>query len=112
MPPIRRRALLQGVAATTFLPLLGCTDSSHEATPSPMQADGPFRHGVASGDPLADGVILWTRVTPPEGTPERIALQVIVALDADFSAVVDVQPVQARRSQDYTVKFDARDHAR
>ncbi len=23
-----------------------------------------FRHGVASGDPLADRVILWTRVTP------------------------------------------------
>ena len=24
----------------------------------------PFYHGVASGDPLADAVIIWTRVTP------------------------------------------------
>ena len=24
----------------------------------------PFYHGVASGDPLHDGIILWTRVTP------------------------------------------------
>jgi alkaline phosphatase D len=23
-----------------------------------------FRHGVASGDPLRDRVVLWTRVTP------------------------------------------------
>ena len=23
-----------------------------------------FTHGVASGDPLADGVVLWTRVVP------------------------------------------------
>ena len=25
---------------------------------------GPFYHGVASGDPLSDAVIIWTRVTP------------------------------------------------
>jgi alkaline phosphatase D len=24
----------------------------------------PFYHGVASGDPMADKVIIWTRVTP------------------------------------------------
>jgi alkaline phosphatase D len=24
----------------------------------------PFYHGVASGDPLSDRIILWTRVTP------------------------------------------------
>ena len=29
---------------------------------------GPFRHGVASGDPLTDRVILWTRVTPDESS--------------------------------------------
>ena len=25
----------------------------------------PFYHGVASGDPLTDAVIIWTRVTTP-----------------------------------------------
>jgi alkaline phosphatase D len=30
-----------------------------------------FQHGVASGDPLADRVILWTRVTPPVRGWER-----------------------------------------
>ena len=27
----------------------------------------PFYHGVASGDPLQDRVIIWTRVTPQDG---------------------------------------------
>jgi alkaline phosphatase D len=29
----------------------------------------PFRHGVASGDPRPDGVVLWTRVTAPDHAP-------------------------------------------
>ena len=27
-------------------------------------SEAVFRHGVASGDPLRDRVVLWTRVTP------------------------------------------------
>ncbi|RPI67125.1 MAG: hypothetical protein EHM43_09765, partial [Ignavibacteriae bacterium] len=27
----------------------------------------PFYHGVASGDPTSNSVILWTRVTPESG---------------------------------------------
>ena len=35
------------------------------AAPSAHAAEGPaFLHGVASGDPLPDGILLWTRVTP------------------------------------------------
>ena len=37
----------------------GCSDYD----PDPG-LPGSFQHGVASGDPLADRVILWTRVTP------------------------------------------------
>ncbi len=29
-----------------------------------LESSFPFYHGVASGDPLHDGIILWTRVTP------------------------------------------------
>jgi len=31
---------------------------------------GRFLHGVASGDPLPDAIILWTRLTPIEQTSE------------------------------------------
>ena len=32
--------------------------------PAVISSFAPFYHGVASGDPLADRVIIWTRVTP------------------------------------------------
>ena len=32
----------------------------------------PFFHGVASGDPLSDAVMLWTKVTPPTGINDDI----------------------------------------
>ena len=32
-----------------------------------------FKHGVASGDPLADRVILWTRITPEAAGADSIA---------------------------------------
>ncbi|MFD8387322.1 PhoD-like phosphatase N-terminal domain-containing protein [Streptomyces sp. NPDC059679] len=63
--PISRRTAVTAVAATAaLLPLAA------QATPA-RAADGPaFLHGVASGDPLPDGVLLWTRLTPtPEAVP-------------------------------------------
>ena len=41
---------------------------------------GTFQHGVASGDPLSDRVILWTRVTP--ASAGAIAVDCVVASDA------------------------------
>ena len=32
----------------------------------------PFYHGVASGDPLEDRVIIWTRVTPDHHQPVQV----------------------------------------
>jgi len=47
------------------------------ATPAMAQAAYAgavaFRHGVASGDPLADRVILWTRITPADPGAGEIA---------------------------------------
>lgn len=58
--PSRRQFLgqiaLGAVAAGTGLGLGGCNGDAAVS----------FRHGVASGDPLDDRVILWTRVTPSE----------------------------------------------
>ncbi len=63
-----------------------------------------FTHGIASGDPLADSLILWTRVTPDDDTAE---LFFEVALDPEFSQRVAADwlgvPDAAR---DYTVKLD------
>jgi alkaline phosphatase D len=67
-----------------------------------------FQHGVASGDPLADRVILWTRATPPaKGEPGgNIATTWVVATDPRFARVVAKGVAQARASADHTVKID------
>jgi alkaline phosphatase D len=44
-----------------------------------------FQHGVASGDPLADRVILWTRVTAGAAPVE---VEWRVARDAELADVV------------------------
>ena len=71
MPIDRRGFLRRGAASAVGLAVgaagVGCATwtGSGEAGP------GGFRHGVASGDPLADRVILWTRVTPASGDADR-----------------------------------------
>ncbi|MGD9481882.1 alkaline phosphatase D family protein [Streptomyces sp. TRM70308] len=73
-----------------------------------------FHHGVASGDPLPDGVLLWTRVTPePAATPGSglgPALEVAweVAEDAAFTRVAARGAVRTDAAADHTVKADVR----
>ncbi|HEU5290722.1 MAG TPA: alkaline phosphatase D family protein [Cyclobacteriaceae bacterium] len=65
----------------------------------------PFYHGVASGDPLNDRVIIWTRVTPVDSVPE-IEVQWQVAKDSDFSGIVAFDTITTSPARDYTVKVD------
>src|SRR5699024_11673174 len=75
-------------------------------------ADGVFRHGVASGDPMADRVILWTRATPsPEAGPGSglgapVVVSWEVALDPDFATIVRSGSVVTDAGRDHTVKVD------
>jgi alkaline phosphatase D len=89
---IRRRELLRGLgglAAYAWLPWSsGCAE---EDQPNDQRSrDQPaFLHGVASGDPLSDAVILWTRVTPVDDQPVRVRWE--LAEDAerlDLDAVI------------------------
>ena len=66
----------------------------------------PFHHGVASGDPTADSVVLWTRVTPQgTGAASRpIPVHWVVATDLDFTDVVATGSAQAVGANDFTVK--------
>lgn len=66
-------------------------------------AQGAFTHGVASGDPLQDGVILWTRFVGGDG---RIAWE--VSEDDAFASVAARGEAQASAASDFCVKVDAR----
>lgn len=65
----------------------------------------PFYHGVASGDPLPDRVIIWTRVTPTEMNT-RISVEWEIAEDPDFSSIYKSDTLSATAHRDYTVKVD------
>lgn len=84
--------------------------ASLSAAPLPVWArdlpQGAFTHGVASGDPLSDRVILWTRFAPANGGDARIAWE--ISEREDFARVTRRGHLNARAGDDYCVKVDAR----
>jgi len=66
-----------------------------------------FEHGVASGDPLDDRVILWTRATPALGHTGDITVLCEIAEDPSFERIVLSETLSSNANRDYTVKFDA-----
>ncbi|THH35490.1 alkaline phosphatase D family protein [Neolewinella litorea] len=66
----------------------------------------PFYHGVASGDPLADRVIIWTRVTPETYDGEPIEVTWVVARDTELKQSVKTGSFTTTAERDYTVKID------
>lgn len=64
-------------------------------------------HGVASGDPLQDRVILWTRVTPLDATVDEVRIGWEVSPNADFTRLVTSGSALTHRSDDFTIKVDA-----
>lgn len=113
-----RRAFLVGALATagaTFLRPLPLSAARLRAAALPA---GPlFPLGVASGDPTATGVILWTRLISPDGgTPlpaADVAIDWEVASDAAFSTVVasGTAPAVATLAHSVHVDVDGLDPA-
>lgn len=68
--------------------------------------DGPvaFNHGVASGDPQTNKVIIWTRVSPQNSGP--VPVRWIVARNRELTDVVKTGVVETTEARDYTVKAD------
>lgn len=114
LPPstgsIDRRTVLRAAGLTTGVALVAAAPLG--AAASAAAASAAFRHGVASGDPLPDGVLLWTRVTPsPDALPGSgigpdvdVAWQ--VATDPDFGSVVQSGTFHTGAFRDHTVKVD------
>ena len=100
MQDFRRRALIKATAASLgALSLRGFSVEAH--------ASAHFTHGIASGDPLADRVILWTRVLPGDGISAPLQCQWQVAEDVNFDRLVVQGETSAVPERDFTVKVDA-----
>ena len=113
-----RRSVLKGAA------LGAAAAATATARPFDLQAaaapaaSGIFGYGVASGDPTAHSLVIWTRATPPRtrrgdpvaspgsglGLPLRVRWE--VAHDPHFSKLVDRGTVLTSATSDHTVKID------
>ena len=115
-----------GLSAQSNVPALDTTSSLltlHLHTPPPLPlsiswidspspilqqyADSslqPFYHGVASGDPLAHQVIIWTRITPEQHGSIVVDWQ--IGLDSCMTEIVQEGQTTTGPIRDYTVKVD------
>ena len=65
----------------------------------------PFYHGVASGDPLPNQVIIWTRITPTSQN-ETISGRWEIAKDPEFTKYYQAGDFSTTSDRDWTVKVD------
>lgn len=103
--PVTRRDFLamsaKGVgAAVVSYGLMGCSSDDDDKG---IYAE--FLHGLASGDPSHDAVIIWTRVTPEVDGDIKVAWE--VATDANFAQLMVSGDTITNSDRDYTVKVDA-----
>lgn len=69
--------------------------------------EGPFYHGVASGDPTQEAVIIWTKATPDHHMAVNVGWK--VSDRSDMSNVLYDGQVLTDSSTNYTVKVDVTD---
>ncbi|WP_338674592.1 alkaline phosphatase D family protein [Streptomyces sp. SCSIO 30461] len=108
-----RRTVVKAAAGTAIAGsvMTGTASASSALTTEPAPV---FLHGVASGDPLPDGVLLWTRVTPtPDSVPGSGSgpdtdVDWEVAEDKEFARVVARGRTTTTATDDHTVKADVR----
>lgn len=106
--PSRRTVVRAAAATAVAAPALASATSARAA-------EGPaFLHGVASGDPLPDGILLWTRVTPTadavpgSGRGADTAVRWEIAEDKAFSRIAAQGTAVSKAASDHTVKADVR----
>jgi len=100
--PLTRRQMLSGLSASLLLPA-GLRVPVVSADPG-----NPFRHGVASGDPENNSVVLWTRLTT---TIQPAECRWELAQTPDFDSILRSGTVATGPHRDYTVKVVVSDLA-
>lgn len=99
----RRKFLIQSAGtvaalATTASTLVACGGSDTAAA--------EYRYGVASGDPLADRVILWTHAKLPNSN-DNVPLTWQVSTSSTFDTIVATGSVTSTAGTAFTNKVDA-----
>jgi alkaline phosphatase D len=103
MTTVSRRRVLKQSAALSMLPLIGA-GRVRAAPPNPL-----FTLGVASGDPLPDGVVIWTRLAPDPLNgggmpPQNVPVRWEVAEDEGMRRIVQKGEWSARPDSAHTIR--------
>ena len=109
-----RRDLLKTGAAAGAAAALGAGSFLPRRAFSAAAAAGGglFRHGVASGDPAQESVLLWTKLSPSdrdagEGGGGAIPVAWRVSDNPDFSKIIAAGEAMAEAERDHIVKIEA-----
>ena len=94
---ITRRQAVLGVSSTLLLPA-AC---SQTPTAADAEANSIFAHGVASGDPEPNSVVIWTRVSDSK---DPVAVDWYVATDSAMLNVIAHGQFTTNAQRDHTVK--------
>lgn len=95
---MNRRTALGALAAGSAAPAVAGAHPGHDGAVS-------FGWGVASGDPLPESVILWTRAKPAKDGP--VSVEWVVASDPALRRIVRRGRVETTAARDHTVKVEA-----
>jgi len=96
--------------ALFFAGLIMQSISAQQTYPDNIYADtafAPFYYGVASGDPLQDRVILWTKIAGKDSSTSPVILQWQVATDSIFKNIVSSGETTCSAKHDFTAHVDA-----
>ena len=97
---MKRRNFVRSLLGGALYSMLGCESQ-------PTRADNlSFAHGVASGDPMTDRVILWTRVSGLAG--ESVDVRWRTASDRNMRTILQQGVFRTGAHRDYTIKVDAK----
>lgn len=130
-PPMDRRDFLKAAGLFAATPLLdacgesrvlnvstppGAVPGDNPVFPLPGQEPAsfdfplvlalPFAHGVASGDPLSDRVMVWTRITEIVPSAASIPVQWEVSASPTMTPVLKSGTQSTTGARDWTVKVD------
>jgi alkaline phosphatase D len=103
MSRVSRRRFVAGAAAAMGATIAWGDQRPRRSRASVVERRERFAHGVASGDPHPDSVLLWTRATQP-GEPAVVPLTVEVAEDPGFERVVAAESTRALAAADHTCR--------
>ncbi|MGA8258507.1 MAG: alkaline phosphatase D family protein [Nocardioides sp.] len=105
----RRTVLATGSAGAALTTVAASSQGADAATEASRRY---FQHGVASGDPLPNAVLIWTRVSPTpasrpgSGKGPKVEVEWEVATDRRFRRIVRRGTFATSASRDHTVKLD------